>query len=145
MHAVTVLDGHVAHERLDDEVVVINLETGAYYALDGPAADCWTLLSAGTSIDRTVDTLAERHGADPNVVRADVDALAAELVAEGLVVVGPGSLDAVELPATITNGASTTYKTLRIQKYDDMEELLLLDPVHEVDEAGWPALPAEST
>src|SRR2546430_8577258 len=93
MRAVTVLDGHVAHERLDDEVVVINLESGAYYALDGPAADCWTLLSAGTSIDRTVDTLAERHGADPNVVRADVDALAAELVAEGLVVAGPGSLD----------------------------------------------------
>ena len=88
-----------------------------------------------------MDTLAERHRADPNVVRADVYALAAELVAEGLVVAGPGSLDAVELPTTITNGTSTTYKTLRIQKYDDMEELLLLDPVHEVDEAGWPCRP----
>ena len=25
----------VTHERLDDEVIAINLETGAYYALDG--------------------------------------------------------------------------------------------------------------
>ena len=25
-----------------------------------------------------------------------------------------------------------------MEKYDDMQELLLLDPIHEVDEAGWP-------
>ena len=26
-----------------------------------------------------------------------------------------------------------------LQKYTDMEDLLLLDPIHDVDEAGWPA------
>ena len=28
--------------------------------------------------------------------------------------------------------------TADLGKYTDMQELLLLDPVHEVDEAGWP-------
>ena len=27
------------------------------------------------------------------------------------------------------------------QKFDDMQEMLLLDPIHEVSEAGWPNLP----
>ena len=26
----------------------------------------------------------------------------------------------------------------RLDKYTDMQELLLLDPIHEVDERGWP-------
>jgi hypothetical protein len=25
-----------------------------------------------------------------------------------------------------------------LHKYTDMEELLLLDPIHDVDETGWP-------
>ena len=25
-----------------------------------------------------------------------------------------------------------------LQKYTDMEDLLLLDPIHEVDDTGWP-------
>jgi hypothetical protein len=25
-----------------------------------------------------------------------------------------------------------------LQKFTDMQELLLLDPIHEVDERGWP-------
>jgi hypothetical protein len=28
-----------------------------------------------------------------------------------------------------------------MQRYTDVEELLMIDPVHEVDEAGWPLQP----
>jgi hypothetical protein len=28
-----------------------------------------------------------------------------------------------------------------LDKYTDMQELLLLDPIHEVDASGWPKLP----
>ena len=30
-----------------------------------------------------------------------------------------------------------------IEKFTDMQELLLLDPIHEVDEKGWPHQAAE--
>ncbi len=30
-----------------------------------------------------------------------------------------------------------------IEKYTDLEELLLLDPIHEVDESGWPKQKSE--
>ena len=34
----------------------------------------------------------------------------------------------------------------RLEKFDDMQQLILLDPVHEIDEtAGWPRMRAEDT
>jgi hypothetical protein len=36
------------------------------------------------------------------------------------------------------------YKPPAIERFDDLEELLVLDPIHEVDEAGWPATPVDT-
>ena len=144
MASIKILDGHVAHERLDDEVVVINLETGAYYALDGASADCWTLLSRRLPVAAAADLIAERYGVDDRVVRDDVGALAAELVREGLAAWDSGEAQEVNGTGVLPTACAPRYDCLRIEKYDDMEELLLLDPIHEVDAAGWPALPAES-
>ena len=35
------------------------------------------------------------------------------------------------------------YVAPTLQKYSDMQDLLLIDPVHEVDETGWPNRPAD--
>ncbi len=147
MTSIKILDGHVAHERLDDEVVVINLHTGAYYALDGASADCWTLLAHRTSLSETADVLADRHAIDRGPIAVMVDGLAAELVREGLAAWdpdGPGTAEPSSLLPECPEERTGAATQLRIEKYDDMEELLLLDPIHEVDESGWPALPAES-
>jgi hypothetical protein len=143
-----ILDAHVAHERLDDEVVVINLDSGAYYALDGASADCWTLLAANTPVDAAAFVLAERYATGYEAVASDVQRLAEDLVDEGLAAWDPVATppaDAVALLPSGTPGAAPPYEALRAEKYDDMEELLLLDPIHEVDAAGWPAVPAEPT
>ena len=34
-----------------------------------------------------------------------------------------------------------TFEAPKLSKYTDMEQLLLLDPVHDVDETGWPNAP----
>jgi hypothetical protein len=48
--------------------------------------------------------------------------------------------------ATNSNGAAAVaqtngrpYSPPKLSAYTDMQELLLLDPVHEVDDAGWPS------
>ncbi len=64
----------VTHERLDDEVIAINLETGAYYALDGVAADCWALERVGRhATDEIVAVITGRYEVDESQVRADID------------------------------------------------------------------------
>lgn len=135
----------VTHERLDDEVIAINLETGAYYALAGPAADVWTLAAGGGSTDEIVAELDTRYDTDADTLRRDVDAFVGELVDQGLAASTADTPttagDVAGLPAA---GASAQpYAAPSLTRYDDLADLLLLDPIHEVDDAGWPIARAE--
>jgi hypothetical protein len=138
----------VTHERLDDEVIAINLETGAYYALDGVAADCWTLVAAGHDPDDIVAVLGARYDATAETVRDGVTAFLAALVEQGLGAEtdepapssanGNGSATGGGAAAVTADGVTRPYTVPALTRYDDLDDLLLLDPIHEVDDAGWP-------
>jgi hypothetical protein len=143
----------VTHERLDDEVIAINLETGAYYALDGVAADCWTLVAAGQAPDQIVTTLDGRYDVSADTVRDDVAAFLAALVEQGLAAEtdepaggdanGDGDDDDDDAEVVTADGLTRAYSAPALTRYDDLDDLLLLDPIHEVDDAGWPIARAE--
>jgi hypothetical protein len=40
----------ISHDRLDGEVIVVDLESGSYYCLTDSGADVWTLLVQGLSL-----------------------------------------------------------------------------------------------
>jgi hypothetical protein len=133
----------VTHERLDDEVIAINLETGAYFAFTGVAADCWSLVSAGLDVPGTAAAVAERYGVDIERSTGDVSQFVAKLEAAGLIT---GQADASATPESVglppPNGP-LAYAAPVVDSFEDLEDLLLLDPIHEVDEAGWPVAAAE--
>jgi hypothetical protein len=133
----------VTHERLDGEVIAINLESGAYFAFANVAADCWSLLVAGLDTDRVAGVVAERYDVDPAVTVSDVRRFVGLLEAAGLITGeggnGTTAADAA-LPAPLQPLA---YTAPVAEGFDDLEDLLLLDPIHEVDEAGWPIAAAE--
>jgi hypothetical protein len=41
--------------------------------------------------------------------------------------------------ASVNLASGKIFSVPLLQKYTDMEEMLLLDPIHEVDEQGWPS------
>lgn len=131
----------ITHERLDDEVMAIDLETGAYFALDDTAADAWTLVTGGGTLDEMAATLATRYDVTAEATRADLERFVADLERERLLV----RVDPSDAAADIHDGGTlpplTTprpYVAPTVNKFDDLDELLRLDPVHEVDEVGWP-------
>jgi hypothetical protein len=135
----------ITHERLDDEVMAIDLETGAYFALDDVAADAWTALAVAGSVTDAVAAICASYDVDDTVARGDLERFAARLVEERLLLVEAPDSDTVDDPmppgagsAAVGTGARRTYAPPDVHKYDDMEELLRLDPVHDVDEIGWP-------
>jgi 5,10-methylenetetrahydrofolate reductase len=127
----------VVHETIDDETLVIQLTTGAYYSLRATANEAWELLAGQHSIEAVAAELARRYP-DASGVEADVRRFAAELVSEQLLV--PGGL--VEPRADdhpVATAIARTYEPPRLERYTDMQYYLLLDPIHEVDDvAGWP-------
>ena len=55
-------ESSVVADVLEGEVVVVNLDNGAYYILQGSASAIWQLIAAGRHIDE-ITTVAARHAA----------------------------------------------------------------------------------
>lgn len=114
----------VVDESVDGEVLIVHLGTGAYYSSRGAGDVAWQLIARGASANETAQAMG-RDAADE--ILAFVD----QLLAEGLVRERVKPVEELS-PVAHAPGAPL------LEKYTDMQELLLLDPIHDVEEAGWP-------
>jgi hypothetical protein len=137
-HRLTLNSPGVVCDVVADEVVFVHLESGAYYSTEGAGAAIWQLLAEGRTVEETVRAIGTRYSGDPVEIERSVHAFVDQLLAESLVRAdgdGPtASCSAAEDPAP----DRPPFPGVVFQKYVDLEELLLLDPIHEVDESGWP-------
>lgn len=85
MEAQLRIPDHVIWGVLNDEVVLLNLDTGVYFSLDGVGRRVWELLSEGVAADAMVQRLNDEYEVEPAALRIDIDSLVRELAAEGLV------------------------------------------------------------
>ena len=130
--SVIVNSGQVINEVIDGEAVIINLGTGDYFSLRGSGAAIWSAIEQRAPADDIAAALAlaGMHDAGRHVT-----ALIEQLLAEGLLVPVddvPAETVVVELPVPLDLAPPS------LEKFTDMQDLILLDPVHEVDERGWP-------
>ena len=126
----------VIHETYDDEVVIVNLDSGNYYSILRAGADIWNLLARGATADQTAELIAQSYDGERAAIERAVSDLVTEFQREGLIV--SAERDIVPLNWESKNPRAK-FETPSLQKYSDMQELLLLDPIHEVDESGWPS------
>jgi Coenzyme PQQ synthesis protein D (PqqD) len=132
-------DPQVINETIDGEAVMINLATGSYYSLDRTGSDVWALVSASLPVDDIVEEIGRRYDGDAADIRRGVESLLAELAAEELVVpAGEGDPLGTRPDLDETPAPRTRFGAPRLEKFTDMQDLILLDPVHEVSAQGWP-------
>lgn len=124
----------VVDEDFGGEFVVLNLVDGRYFSLRGVAATLWRDLRAGHAIDAVVSAV----GNEDETLAQAVTAFSAALLEAGLI---------RRSAASVTSGlAASVDELLRerqapvFEAFDDMAELILSDPIHDVEEdIGWPA------
>lgn len=124
----------IAHETLDGEVVILDQESGTYFSLTGAGADIWAQLVAGAD---DAQILGFCETSFDGAVADEVTALLARLVADKLVVAheGDGS-------GAVGGGMERAiWSSPKLERFTDLQSLLLLDPIHDVDETGWPRTP----
>ena len=131
---------HVVHEVFDDgEAAIINLKTGSYYSLDPVGAVIWGLIDQGYSTGEIVENLVQRYDGSLVAIVNDVGSLVAALLAEDLIAPAAAAEAAPKSGRPTTAPATRMpYTTPAFERFNDMQELLLLDPIHEVGEEGWP-------
>ncbi|HUF10498.1 MAG TPA: PqqD family protein [Rhodothermales bacterium] len=135
----------VVHEVFEDEVVIVNLDSGDYYSLSDAGVAFWNCLLAGCSIVETLDVLMSSYAGEEGAIESAVGALIAELVRADLIV--PGSSGQTSSPPAgkpTEAGDRPPFVAPILSRYSDMRDLLLIDPIHEVDETGWPRVKKES-
>ena len=128
----------VISEPMDSEQVVINLENGCYYNLNEAGALIFRLIEAGYATEEITSTIAKAFGGDREKIAGEVSGFLTALLTEQLIIASESAQERAEL--AITNGLGA-FTTPGFEKYADMQDMLLLDPIHEVTEAGWPHTP----
>lgn len=117
----------------------MNLKSGNYYSARHTGALVWAWLERGRSVEAMVADLAETYGGETANYSSDLAAFIGSVVEQGLIV--PIEIETVA--ASHGMGAESpvppkSYKPPVLEVYADMQDLLLLDPIHDIDEVGWP-------
>jgi len=133
---------NLSHDVIDGEVVIINLLSGSYYSIDAVGAEIWTLISKGASAEQISAALSVRYADPAREITQAVTEFIASLAEEDLVSITQqeASTDRAGLEEEAFDAGSgrKSFEAPKLHVYTDMQALLLLDPIHEVDDSGWP-------
>jgi hypothetical protein len=78
---------HTVHARMfDEELVILDLAKGEYFALDHVGARLWCGLDEGRTVEEIVQEVVEEYDVTADRAMADLVVLGDELVARGLFV-----------------------------------------------------------
>ena len=123
----------VVSDLIDGEMMLLNMEAGHYYSLLGVGAALWQQITGGTTREALLASLESAYSAEDEAQLAgDLDAFLEALRQEELLM-DCSDTQAVEVKF------DQQYAAPKLATYSDLQDLLLLDPIHDVDETGWPA------
>ncbi|AHE51807.1 PqqD family protein [Sphingomonas sanxanigenens] len=116
----------VIGKLVDGEAVIINLDTGMYFGLDGVAAVAWDRLSAGTALEEISASLKLRFPAE-RLIDEELAAFARALCEQGLLAEADAAHPSASGSAVDVDWPPT-YAAPAMDAYDDVAEMVALDP-----------------
>ena len=131
----------VSHDTIDGEVILIHLRSGIYYSIEKIGAWIWSCIVEGAAFGEILSSLnnvySEKDSLEEGVSDFMNHLLQEELIVEQDLV--DNGLSLTPALAVTEFESSSKFEPPKLHVYTDMQTLLLLDPIHEVDEAGWPS------
>lgn len=119
-------------ELVDDELIIINLDTGNYYNIRGVAVNLWNALLTGSSYQVLLDNNSWSEQTSTMVKDFIDKCILDDLIEES---------DALT-SQLVQISESSIQEGLAFDKFTDMQEIIGLDPIHETDvKLGWPHKP----
>ena len=127
-------DSEMFSDITDNVAVIINAQTGVYYGMNPAGTLVYKSLIEGADVKEISGHLKNIPQA-PADIDTRVDAFVKELLNKNIIIEGP------TVSADLSMDASILVKDnfeLKVGEYLDAQELLLADPIHDVEkEEGW--------
>jgi uncharacterized protein involved in copper resistance len=77
---------NVVTRQVDGTTIVLDIDTGRSFSLDGTGSRAWALLSTTATAQAAYERLVDEYAADPAEIRADLETLIDVLTANRLLV-----------------------------------------------------------
>ena len=133
-------DGKVISETLEGETIIINLDTGNYYSMNTTGAIIWNQIQSNNGTQNILEYFLNHYNVSTDVITKSITEIVSSLLKDNLILESESS-SIQNIKEEIKNISKESFLAPKIEKYDDMKEMLLADPVHDVDEKdGWPHL-----
>lgn len=133
-------ESRVISETLDRETIIINLDNGNYYSANITATVIWNQIQSNNSISNILQYFISHYDEKRDLIEKSVTEIIDLLLKDNLILESESDVseDAIEKTDNILK---EPFITPKVEKYEDMKEMLLADPVHDVSEKdGWPNL-----
>ena len=129
----------VVSEIIDGEAVILNLKSNNYYSSTKCGAKLWEWIVQGNSLSNLVELAQQNYSGDTDTMKDAVTSFVNELLRQELVKPADPQNPIAELPSNEYESpdARRLFEAPELEVYGG-QELLLLDPIHDVDEEGWP-------
>lgn len=119
----------------DNVAIIINGETGIYYGMNGFGTAIFENLIKGVSVEAILEELKKIPNILPNIEEKLNSFINIILEKELIILSDESSEIKAEIDASF---AINDEFALNVNEYNDAQELLLADPIHEVkEEIGW--------
>lgn len=138
---------HIVSEVIEGEAIIIDLNNGNYYSLQDSGAEIWAGVQDGLAVEEIVSRLRAKYQDNNEVIQSAVTVLLEQLQSKALIELD-GATSRSRIPAQSAPTAPperVPFSPPELHTYTDMQDLLMLDPIHEVDASGWPRLPLEDS
>ncbi|MDZ4833406.1 MAG: hypothetical protein SGJ27_06470 [Candidatus Melainabacteria bacterium] len=122
----------IIFEVIGQEIVVISLATGTYFSLKSPASTIFALLESGCHRSDLPAKLNDLYSAPENLNVEQIESFVDQLMSESIMEYCKSNDGKGFDQGTIQSLAVPPYQTPVIDKFEDMQDLFLLDPVHPV-------------
>lgn len=131
----------VVADVIDGEAIIIHLQAGTYFSMTGSALTIWEMIAQGASVQQIIDGMVARYEGNPLNISFATAPFLTQLLEQDLIAPVNGETPEAALPAAAlqaADGQKQPFETPRLEIYRDMQNLLMIDPIHDVGEAGWP-------
>jgi hypothetical protein len=124
----------VVSETRDGESIILHHGSGAFFDTSGSGAVIWQAIEDGSTLSGAVEALVAHYPASHEAAMAACRRFVAILASHDLL---------LESDAVLVSVGSEAMPSLGIPEpvlgvHTDLADMLLLDPIHDVDQAGWP-------
>ena len=135
----TLASKNISGEIIHDELIIIDLAQGVYFTSKGAALYLWKAIVFGSEVAEVIDQLSKKADDPVGFIKKSETWINA-LTSHGIIKkeIGQGTPVSADWLKSehLTNIVPPTY-----EMHQDLEDILLFDPVHDVDGLGWPKPP----